>query len=178
RDIYRIIQQPTGSREIWHQVVAAGILLANLTIDNTDSTFDRVKRIMCPHGHQLEEVIGSKELRREQSLRLQSSDKFNNTTHWRKLSEAGVLDGAALIKLRDTHITKDVQKRGFPGSWEKNPKYPSACSESSYEGLVPTSYHDFLTSCTQNLQAYSCAEKHYYYFRDTSFTGNRFRGGF
>ncbi|KAG0642396.1 hypothetical protein HOY80DRAFT_1106531 [Tuber brumale] len=67
---------------------------------------DQVQGIMCFLGHQLEEEIAGKELLREQSQRLQSSDKLYNATDWRKLSEGRVLDRAALIKLRDAFCVR------------------------------------------------------------------------
>ena len=80
RDSLRIIKKPTGSREIRYQVLAAGNLLANISLKNSDSTLERVKGIMSSLGHQLEEEIASKELWREMSLKLQSSDKLYNAT--------------------------------------------------------------------------------------------------
>jgi len=110
RDTMGIIKKPTGSREIRHQVLAAGNLLGNLTFNNSDTILDRVKGIMSSLGHQLEEEIASKELWREMSLKLQSSDKLYNATDRRKLSEARLLDGAALIELRDARLAKDEKK--------------------------------------------------------------------
>ena len=111
RDSFGIIKKPSGSREIRHQVLAAGNLLANITLGNSDSTVDRVKGIMSSLGHQLEEEIASKELWREMSLKLQNSDKLYNATDRRKLSEARVLDGAALMELRDARLAKDEKKQ-------------------------------------------------------------------
>jgi len=111
RDTLGIIKKPSGSREIRHQVLAAGNLLGNLNLKNLDSTLDRVKGIMSSLGHQLEEEIASKEVWREMSLKLQSSDKLYNATDRRKLSEAKVLDGAALMELRDARLVKDEKKQ-------------------------------------------------------------------
>ena len=98
---------------ILHQVHATSNLLGNLTLNNSDSILDCVKGIMSSLGHQLEEEISSKELWREMSLKLQSSDNLYNTTDRRKLSEARVLDGAALMELRDARLAK-YQKKPVP----------------------------------------------------------------
>jgi len=71
---------------------------------------------MSSLGHQLEEEIASKEVWREMSLKLQSSDKLYNATDRRKLSEAKVLDGAALMELRDARLVKDEKKQNLLAS--------------------------------------------------------------
>ena len=108
-----IIKQPGGSREIWHKVQAAGKILTNQSLEGNHSatSVDRVNGIMRSLGHQLEEEITSKELWRELTLKLQNSDKLYNATDRRKLSEARVLDTAALMELREAHLEKDVKKQ-------------------------------------------------------------------
>jgi len=110
RDTLDIIKKPTGSREIHHQVLAAGRLLATRTRRNADPTVNRVKGIMSSLGHQLEEEIASKELWRKLSQKLQTNDKLYNATDRRKLSEAHVLDGAALMELQDARLVKAKKK--------------------------------------------------------------------
>jgi len=53
-DSFGIIKKRSGSRDIHHQVLAAGNLLANITLKNSDSTVDRVKGIMSSLGPQVE----------------------------------------------------------------------------------------------------------------------------
>ena len=62
RDTFGIIKSPSGSREIRHQVQAAGLLLDKITLGNSHPTMDRVRGIMSSLGHQLEEEIASQEL--------------------------------------------------------------------------------------------------------------------
>jgi len=120
RDTFGIIKQPGGSREIRHKVQAAGKLLTNLSLEGNHSatSVDRVKGIMCSLGHQLEEQIASKKLWRELRLKLQNSVKLYNATDRRKLSEAQVLDGAALMELRDACLEKDVKIKKGTGNPE------------------------------------------------------------
>ncbi|KAG0644718.1 hypothetical protein HOY80DRAFT_996724 [Tuber brumale] len=58
-------------------------------------------------GHQLQDDIAAKGLRRELTLKLQSTDKLYNATDREKLSEACVVDGGALMALRDARLEKD-----------------------------------------------------------------------
>jgi len=61
-------------------------------------------------GHQLEEEIAEKEISQELTHKLQNVDLIHNTTDKRKLSEARVLDGAALMQWRDARLEKDTKK--------------------------------------------------------------------
>ena len=74
---------------------------------------DRVRGIMSSLGHQLEEEIASQELWRELSQKLPTDDKLHNETDLSKLSEARVLDGEALMRLRDVRIEKDEKKNNL-----------------------------------------------------------------
>ncbi|RPB02246.1 hypothetical protein L873DRAFT_1762391, partial [Choiromyces venosus 120613-1] len=65
---------------------------------------------MTDLGHQLEEEIAEKEVWQELTHKLQNVDLIHNATGKRKLSEARVLDGAALIKLRDAQLEKDEKR--------------------------------------------------------------------
>jgi len=70
---------------------------------------------MSSPGHQLEEEIASKRLWRELSQKLQTGDKLYNQTDQRKLSEARVLDGETLMRLRDARLAKDEKKKKLGG---------------------------------------------------------------
>ena len=111
RDTLGIIKSPSGSREIRHQVQAAGLLLDKMTLGTSHPTMDRVRGIMSSLGHELEEEIASKELWRELSQKLQTGDKLYNETDRRKLSEERVVGGEALMRLRDAGIEKDEKKK-------------------------------------------------------------------
>jgi len=61
-------------------------------------------------SHQLQEEIAEKEIWQELTHKLQNVDLIHYTTDKRKLSEARVLDGAALIQLRDARLEKNTKK--------------------------------------------------------------------
>jgi len=110
-DTLRILKLPTTSHEIRHNVLTTSQLLANMSLKYTQTTVDRITGIMWELGQQLEEEIGSKELLRELSNKLQTGDRLYNQTNRRKLSEASVLDGAALMKPWDARSATDEKKK-------------------------------------------------------------------
>jgi len=111
RDTLGTMPIPKSSREIRQRVLSATKLVDTLSSQSTSlSTIDRVKSIMKDLGHQLEEEIAEKEIWQELTHKLQKVDLIHNTTDKRKLSEARVLDGAALIQLRDARLEKDTKK--------------------------------------------------------------------
>jgi len=71
---------------------------------------DQVVGILRELGHELETVIAEKEVYQESNQHLQGTSKLFNTTDRRQLSVARVLNGAELIRLRDTPLTKDSKK--------------------------------------------------------------------
>ena len=71
---------------------------------------DQVVGILRELGHQLESAIAEKELYQESNRHLQGTSKLFNTTDRRQLSVARVLNGAALIRLRDARLTIDAKK--------------------------------------------------------------------
>jgi len=111
RDTLGILKLPTTSHEIRHNVLTTSQLLANMSLKDTQTTVDRITGIMWELGQQLEAEIGSKELSRELSNKLQTGDRLYNQTDRRKLSEASLLDGAALMKLWDARIATDEKKK-------------------------------------------------------------------
>ena len=130
RDTLGTMLVPKSSREIRQRVLSATKLVDTLSSQSSSlSTIDRVKSIMQDLGHQLEEEIAEKEIWQELTHKLQNVDLIHNTTDKRKLSAARVLDGAALIKLRDARLEKDTKKAdaalarkaasGFPKSSRK-----------------------------------------------------------
>jgi len=56
-DTLGIIKKSSRSRERCNQVLAVSNLLANITLDNSDSIVNHVKGIMSALGHQLEEEM-------------------------------------------------------------------------------------------------------------------------
>jgi hypothetical protein len=69
----------------------------------------RVRDILRDLGHQLEEEIAERNIWLQTTHRLQGVKTVFNATDRRKLSEARVLDGAELIKLRDARLVKDAK---------------------------------------------------------------------
>jgi len=83
-------------------------------------------------GHQLEEEIAEKEIWLELTHKLQKVDLIHNTTDKRKLSEAWVLDGAALVQLHNAQLEKD-RKRSMAGLARKHLlESPGACGRYLY----------------------------------------------
>ena len=114
RNTLGVVKTPRTSREIRHQVKAAGKLVDSLVLpQQADSgiTAERVKSILSTLGHQLEEEIAEKEIWQELSHKLQNVDStLFNATDRRKLSEARVLDAEELLKLRDARLEKDRKR--------------------------------------------------------------------
>ena len=111
RDTLGILKLPTTSHQIRHNVLTTSQLLANMSLKDTQTTVNRITGIMRELGQQLEEEIAFKELSRELRNKLQTGDRLYNQTDRRKLSEASVLDGTALMKLWDARIATDEKKR-------------------------------------------------------------------
>jgi len=111
RDILRILKLATASHEIHHNVLATSQLLANLSLKDTHTMVDRITGIMRELGHQLEEEIPSNKLWHELSNKLPTGDRLYNQTVQRKLSEASLLDSAAIMKLGDARIATDEKKK-------------------------------------------------------------------
>jgi len=107
RNTFRIVQAPTESHENRHKVLVTSQFLANMSLQDTRATVDRITSIMRELGDQFEEEIASKEVWRELSNRLQRRDKLYNYRDRRKLSHVNGLHGMALMKLRDGRIKQD-----------------------------------------------------------------------
>ncbi|PWW76385.1 hypothetical protein C7212DRAFT_363231 [Tuber magnatum] len=82
------MEKGTRSLEIRYSIVASGNVLDDLTVNHVDSTIDWLQGMVCSLCYQRAEEIADQG----------------------RFCEARALDGAALIKLYDTRITKDVQK--------------------------------------------------------------------
>ncbi|KAG0636742.1 hypothetical protein HOY80DRAFT_1053523 [Tuber brumale] len=112
------LSTPWKSKDIQRRVQVAESLLdtgmASLSLMDDVQTTDQimiiwVKTIMRELGHQLETEIAQLELYHEQSKKLQGIDLIYNKTDQRKLTEARIITGADLMRLRDVRLEKNIK---------------------------------------------------------------------